>query len=269
VRSRGRTALAAGATIFLLAVLAASASPAPSRAPLRLVALGDATAYGRYLCGNCSTFVRQFAEALARSTHRDVRLSNLARSTLLDSDALRTLLASDPKVRARVARANAVTITVGHDDKPWVSTTDSCDGPVTYPATNWSVFDEQCLGDNVDHYEANLGAILTLVRRLRHGRQTLIRLTIDYNDLIGRRGLSRRGVDVSQELGEYYAFATCEAALRFRADCIDVLHAFNGESGFQAAGRFLARDHAHPNARGHREIARLMIRDGFGPFRRR
>ena len=268
VRSGGKTALAAGATIVLLA-LASSTGSAGTRSTLRLVALGDSVAYGRYYCGGCSTFVRRFAGALAQSTGRSVRLQNLARPTRLDSDALRTQLASDPNVRAAVAQADAITITVGHDDKPWVSTTDSCDGAATYPAINWSVYDEECLGANVDHYEANLGSILTLVRELRHGKPTLIRLTIDYNDLIGRTGLPKRGAALSQELGEYYAFATCEAALRFRADCIDVLHTFNGLSGMRPARQFLARDHTHPNGRGHLAIARLMIRDGFGPFRQR
>jgi lysophospholipase L1-like esterase len=266
VRSGGKTALAAGATIALLA-LAASTGSATTRPALRLVALGDSVAYGRYYCGGCSTFARRFAVALAQSTGRSVRLQNLAKATRLDSDALRVQLQSDPKVRAAIARADAVTITVGHDDKPWVSTTDSCDGTATYPTIDWSVYDEECLGANVDHYESNLGSILTLVRELRHGKPTLIRLTIDYNDLIGRSGLAKRGVAVSQELGEYYAFATCEAALRFRADCIDVLHTFNALSGTRPARRFLARDHTHPNGRGHLAIARLMIRDGFGPFR--
>lgn len=269
MRSRGRTALAAGATVILFAALAASSTSAPVSAPLRLVALGDSTAYGRYYCGGCSTFVHQFALALARSSRRSVRLENLSRPTPLDSDGLRALLESNPSVRAAVARADAVTITVGHDDKPWVSSTDSCDGRATYPGTDWTSYDEECLGENVDHYEANLGSILTLVHRLRQKKPTLIRLTIDYNDLIGRSGLPRRGAQVSQELADYYAFATCEAALRFRADCVDVLHAFNGESGFESAARFLARDHTHPNARGHRQIARLLVRDGFGPLQRR
>ena len=267
MRSGGKTALAAGATVILFA-LAASNGPARTRPPLLLVALGDSVAYGRYYCGGCPTFVRRFAFALERSMGRRVRIQNLARPARLDSDALRAQLESDTAVRAAVARASAVTITVGHYDKPWESQTDPCDGPAMYPSVKWAAYDDECLAEDVDRYETNLGAVLAIVRKLRQGKPTLIRATIDYNDLIGRSGLSREAATVSQGLAEDYAVATCEIVLSFHADCVDVLHAFNGLSGLESPRRFLARDHAHPNARGHREIARLMIRDGFGPLRR-
>jgi lysophospholipase L1-like esterase len=267
VRSGGKTALAAGASIVLFALAAATGS-ARARPPLLLVALGDSTAYGRYECGGCRTFVRRFAAALAHSSGRRVRVENLARPTPLESGALRAQLEANGPMRAAVARARAVMVIVGHDDKPWRSSSDSCDGPAVYPDVDWSSYDS-CLGENVDRYETDLAAILALVRELRRGKPTLVRATIDYNDLIGRAELPRLGAEVSQELAEDYAFATCEAALRFRADCIDVLHAFNGLSGLRPAVRFLTRDRTHPNARGHRVIANLLVRAGFGALRRR
>jgi lysophospholipase L1-like esterase len=268
VRSWGTTALAAGAILVLLTVAAPTGS-ARARPPLLVVAIGDSISYGRYYCNGCSTFVRSFAHALGRSTSRRVRLQNLSRPVEVDSEGLRDELESNPAVRAVVARASALIVTVGHDEKPWVSSTDSCDGAARYPAIDWSVYDAECLGENVDAYEANLGAILGVVRDLRHGKRTLIRVMIDYNDLLGRRDLPHAGAEITQGLAQDYAFATCEAAVRFRADCIDVLHAFNGLSGFRPADRFLAHDHTHPNARGHQVIARLLIRAGFGPIARR
>lgn len=234
-----------------------------------MVAIGDSTAYGRYFCGGCTTFVRRFAQALDDSTARRVRLENLSHPKGIDTAGLLHELETSGTVRTTVARADAVTITVGHDDTPWASTTDDCDGPALYPAVDWPGYDGDCLNDNLARYTANLERILALVRDLRDGRRTLLRVTIPYNDLIGRRGLPRLGAEISQQLAEDYAINTCQAAIRYDADCIDVLHAFNGLSGFESPARFLARDHVHPNARGHLRIAQLLIRDGFAPFRRR
>jgi lysophospholipase L1-like esterase len=268
VRSRGKTALAAGAILAFLAVPAGGRST-PARTPLLLVALGDSTAYGRTYCGGCTTFVRRFARALDTSTRRRVRIENLAEPHGLDSAGLLRELRSDSAIRAVVARADAVTITVGHDDTPWESASDDCDGPATYPLVDWDGYGGDCLNDNLNRYSTNLESILALVRDLRGGKRTLVRVTIPYNDLIGRRALPRLGAEISQQLAEDYAVSTCQAAIRYAADCIDVLHLFNGLSGFRPANRFLARDHTNPNARGHLAIAHLLIRAGFAPFRRR
>lgn len=268
MRSVGATALAAGAT---LALLAASAAPSPARPrpPLTVVALGDSSAYGRYTCGNCRTFVRRFAQALGQRTKRRVRVQNLARPARIDSAALRAQVDTYPEIRTAVARANAVIVTVGRDDKPWVSTTDSCDGAATFPNVDWERYDDECLAANSERYELNIRAILAAIRNLRGGKRTLIRLTIPYNELLGTRGLSADGAAVSAEVAEDYASATCEAGLRRRASCVDVLHAFNGLGGRRSAKRLLARDHTNPNARGHRVIARLLVQDGFAPLARR
>jgi lysophospholipase L1-like esterase len=267
VRSLGATALAAGATLVLLAV-AASAAPASPR-PLLLVAIGDSTAYGRYYCNNCTTFVRRSAHALAATTNRRVRVQNLADPGRVDSAALRARLENDERLRAAVAAANVVIVTVGRDDKPWASSTDSCDGAATYPSVDWSSYEVVCLAEDTERYETNLDAILGLIRDRRDSRRTAIRVTIAYNELIGRSQLSRAGAAVTTSLAEDYAVSTCEVALRHKADCVDILHAFNGLSGLRNAKRLLARDHTHPNARGHRLIARLLVRDGFAPLARR
>jgi lysophospholipase L1-like esterase len=101
---------------------------------------------------------------------------------------------------------------------------------------------------------------------VRGHKLTLIRITDDYNDVIGDRAAPPAATPASKRVVDAFAARTCAVAKAHKADCIGTYHAFNGPDGLRNAGPLLASDHTHPNAAGHRLIARLLIADGFKPL---
>ena len=204
----------------------ATAMPRHQRS-LTLVALGDSIPAARPReCGGCTGYVTLYGRALARATGRRVAVDNRAVPGSTSSD-LRVALAGDESLRVAVARANAVVITTGHNDR-----------------------DAGALGRNLDD-------VLTEIEVLRRGQPTLVRVTNFYDD----GGRPRRAIAL-------YSRVICSVARRHRVPCADVHRLFNGASGVRAPGALLARDHVHPSGRGHRAIARALVRLGFAPFSR-
>jgi lysophospholipase L1-like esterase len=231
------------------------------------IAIGDSLPYGRGDCGGCPTFIELFGKAMARATGTQVAVRNLSEHTGIDSRFLRHELATSPTLRSTVAGADAITVTIGHNDTPWNSDTDACDG-ASFNNPGWSSYKGVCLSRNVARYGANLDSILKQIRALRHGRPTLIRVTDDYDDLIGDPSVPKSAYAAAKRVVDAYAARTCTAARAYQAVCIDTYHAFNGPTGTRAADALLAKDHTHPNARGHRLIAALLARAGFLPLHR-
>jgi lysophospholipase L1-like esterase len=259
-----RVGLAAAASALALTT---AAVPAP-QTRLQLVAIGDSLPYGQYDCGNCATFVDLFGRDLARATTRQVEVHNLSEHTGIDSRDLRRQLASSATMRREVAGADAITVTIGHNDPPWNSTDDPCDGLDGYPNADWSVYDASCLAKMAPVFKANLNAILRTIRALRHGKPTLLRVTDDYDDLIGDPKFDAADAPLVKRFFDRYSSIACRLARTSSGICIDTYHAFNGPSGTRDAGPLLGPDHTHPNPAGHRLIARLLERAGYRPLRR-
>lgn len=258
------------ASLGVIAALALSA-PAPSHGratgTLHLVAIGDSLPYGQADCGYCATFVDLFGKALARATGRPVVVTNLSEHTGIDSADLRAELGRSTRLRAAVEGADAVTVTIGHNDPPWNSSDDPCDGPAGYPDPDWTRYDAACLSATAASYKRNIQGILRAVRSLRAGKPTLLRVTNDYDDLIGDPQIPVSSYPIAEKFLDTYSALTCRMARMYKAICVDTYHAFNGPDGTRDAGQLLAGDHTHPNPRGHRLIARLLERAGFAPLR--
>jgi lysophospholipase L1-like esterase len=134
------------------------ASGSSQRKPLTLVALGDSIPAARpHECDGCTGFVTLYARALARATGTQVRVSNRAVPGATSTD-LHAEAAGDESL----ARADAVLVTIGHNDH-----------------------DAARAGRNVD-------AVLTEIDRLRHGRPTLVRVTNVYADAANPSARVRR-----------------------------------------------------------------------------
>lgn len=232
---------------------------------LHVIAIGDSLPYGQADCGGCPTFIQLFGRALAHATGAQVVVRNLSEHTGIDSAYLRHELSTSPTLRSAIAGADAITVTIGHNDPPWSSATDPCDGKGGYPSADWSKYNNDCLTHNVERYGANLESILKQIRTLRHGKPTLLRVTDDYDDLIGDPQVPKSAYSTAKRFVDAYAARTCTIAKTQHAVCIDTYHAFNGPSGSGDAGALLADDHTHPNARGHRLIAALLVRARFLP----
>jgi lysophospholipase L1-like esterase len=200
------------------------AAAVPRSRSLTLVALGDSIPAARPReCDGCTGYVTLYARALSRATGKHVEIDNRAVPGSTSSD-LRVAVAGDESLRVALARADAVLITTGHNDTPWVR------------------------GDGgAERLGANLDAVLTAIDVLRRGLPTLVRVTTFYDDIGG--GRSRRVVTL-------YGRVICSVATRHRVPCADI----------RPVRELLARDHVHPSPRGHRAIARALVRLGFAPL---
>lgn len=235
------------------------ASAASAHYRWHLVALGDSIPFGQHFCGNCATFDDLYAAHLRSSAHANVTVENLSQDTEITSgDLRREITGADAPMRSAVAQANIVTVSVGHNDTPWNTSTDPCDGHRGGPTANWASYHGSCLAKTARHYGANLAAILTAVNKLRAGKPTLVLVTNDYDDIIGDPTVPAS--DDHWVVGVVNAFAhtTCRIAAELHAVCIDTYHAFNGANGRGDATPLLEGDHTHPNESGHQLIAHLL-----------
>jgi YVTN family beta-propeller protein len=157
--------------------------------------------------------------------------------------------------RTNLASADLITVTIGNNDLA------PCDFT---PAT-----DDACEAA-IRQLEVNLKATLFVIKKLRHGRRTALRVTDYFNSAIGDPAAPPGEAfqqDFAEKLGEQNA-AICSAASAAGAVCVDLIRPFNGPSGSEPANPFLMSDHTHPNAEGQGKIAKAIAAVGFAPIRR-
>lgn len=138
-------------------------------------------------------------------------------------------------MRRAVADADIVTVSVGHNDTPWNTDTDPCDGHKGYPNAGWATYRGTCLAKTVAGYGRNLATVLTGIATLRAGRPTLILVTNGYDDIIGDPAVPASVDPIASRVVTDFARTTCRIAPRHQAICIDTYHAFNGADGKDAA----------------------------------
>ena len=63
----------------------------------------------------------------------------------IDSAQLLAQLHGDSSLRAELAKADIITVTIGHNDTPWVSDDDPCDGSQSHDHANWSKYTRACV----------------------------------------------------------------------------------------------------------------------------
>lgn len=233
-------------------------SSAPSKPRFHLVALGDSIPFGKHFCGDCATFVDLYATNLERQTGAPVTTQNLSQDTEITSSDLAREIGTDSSMREAVADADVVTVSVGHNDTPWNTGSDPCDGHKGYPNAGWTTYHGTCLAKTVAEYGRNLATVLTGIATLRAGKPTLILVTNDYDDIIGDPAVPASVDPIVIRVVTDFARTTCRIAVQHQAMCIDTYHAFNGPAGKNAATRLLESDHTHPNEAGHQLIAHLL-----------
>ncbi len=263
------TAVAAAPAAEPVPAAAAEELPAAVPRTWRLVALGDSIPYGGRYCGSCTPYPVLLGAALAHASGHPVAVTDLGIPGLTTAELAANLrLRTD--VRRAVAAADVVTITIGHNDTPWNSRHDSCDGARAwfgpYRDALWSSYTGPCLTVEANALRARLGSVLATVRALRGSRPTLIEVTTDWNQVIGKPGVTALARGASKAVLDRFAAVTCAAAKAAAARCGDVYHAFNGTTGTLSAGTFLATDHDHASAKGHRVISTLLARFGYAPL---
>jgi hypothetical protein len=116
----------------------------------------------------------------------------------------------------------------------------------------------------------NVSATLAAIAALRKGRPTAIRVTNDYNDLIGYNGqigdpaTPRSAYLAVKHAVDLFAAISCRLAAQYHAVCADTYHAFNGPHGLRDAGPLLAPDHTRCSGAALRELFPPAQRQGRG-----
>lgn len=228
---------------------------------MSLVGIGDSIPGAGGDCDQrCDSYVVLLADAATVALGQDVSVTNLGANTSVTAQALAATVHTDEDVRATIAAAEIIVITVGFND--W-------EGPCSWQGK------EGCTTRGTATVSRNLGAILDDIVELRAGQPTAIRVTNYYNYSIGNPGaLAAWGVPAGEEqaFAEFYASALaeldtaiCEAAEEHDALCVDLVVPFNGADGSTDAGDLLGGDHLHPSQKGHQLIADAVAAAGFAP----
>ena len=265
MRSTLRLLLACSAALLVFTSGATGASRS-----LTLVALGDSIPYGKD-CRGCTGYVALYARAASRALAVPVKVDNRAEHNNLDSMRLLAEIQRSSSLRAALRRADIVTLTIGHNDTPWASNTDPCDGADSDTndnnAIDWASYTGPCLVTATAELGSNVSGILAEIKRLRAGKPTAIRVTNFHNDNYGDPTMPRVVDRPTKAVVDAFAEAICRAAAHAKIPCADVYHAFNGPSGTRFDGSYVAADHVHPNQRGHALIASLLANFGYAPLR--
>jgi lysophospholipase L1-like esterase len=220
--------------------------PAPGHAVV--VGLGDSVPAGS-AC-HCVDFVRLYARELPAVDGGPATARNLGKPGSTSADLLRSLHEHSAIARA-VAGATIVLVTTGANDL----------GPVRRRHRR-SGCGSDCWHDAVAQVGRNIAGIVDAIEHLRAGRSTLVLVT-DYWNVFPDGSVARR------EFGEAYLrwsdrltadsnAAICAGARSAGARCVDLYAPFKGNGGIDPT-TLLAGDGDHPNARGHRLIARTLL----------
>lgn len=228
-------------------------SPSPGQARrtgLRVVALGDSVTAGS-VCG-CDAFPVVYARLLSRQQGRPVQVDNLGIGGLGSAGMLHQL-GQAPTARA-VAAADVVLVTIGANDfsdHKGDITQDACERPGS----------GDCVTDELDAMRRRVVEALTRIRRIRAGAPTRVLVTGYWNVFedgrVARQSYSSAGLAATLDLT-----VRANARLRRAADAsgatyVDLLGPFRQAPG--DVTQLLAGDGDHPNAEGHRLIARTLL----------
>lgn len=268
-------AIAMALMLGSLAVGRAEAGIASNHAKrtLHLVAIGDSIPYGGTDCNNCRTFVDLYAARAARDLRVHVATQNLSQHDNLTTARLKDELARSSALRRAIASADVILVSIGFNDTPWNSLDDSCDANHGWPDgvldADWTIYTGPCLQVEVQKYRSNLSAVFAELRALRKGKRTLIRLAAQYNDIVSTSDSSvpRQGFEPSVVVDQAFSKAACSVAKAHGARCADIGRAFNGPDGHRGAFPLLGPDTTHPNAAGHKLIAKELAKLGYRPLR--
>ena len=214
---------------------------------VRVVALGDSVTSG-HNC-DCSAFPQMYGDLLHDRSGAPVIVNNLGVAGI-DSNGLLQLLdqRNSPAERATAA-ANVVLITIGandfgdhHDDV----TSGQCTG--------------DCVSDEFEQLQVNLGKILHRIHVLRANLPTTILMTGYWNVFkdgdVAERQYTPSGRIASDQLTVRTNAAIAAAAGADDATYVDIYAPFENSSDITS---LLASDGDHPNAAGHALIARTLL----------
>ena len=230
----------------------------PARHPtrgLRVVAFGDSVPSG-YAC-DCRPFPEIYGSLLSAATGRPVRVANRAINGLTTSGLLSQLRSND--VQDAVRRSDVVLVTIGANDFG-----DRHDQVVENRCGRRGT---ECVRDDLMSMRAHLTSVLARIESLRHGSPTTVLVTGYWNVFqdgdvalaaYGESGL-RASLRLTRRANAEIRSVASDAGARY----VDIYHPF--ESAGRDVTTLLAPDGDHPDAAGHRLIARTLLRAERSP----
>jgi lysophospholipase L1-like esterase len=229
-------------------------TPAQRASPgLQVVAFGDSVASG-YAC-RCRPFPEIYGSLLSAATRESVRVDNRAVSGLHTSGLLAQLRSGD--VQDAVRGSDVVLVTIGANDFG-----DHHDQVV---ADQCGRSGTECVRDDLASMRANLAAVLAKIGSLRRGRPGDVLVTGYWNVFQdGRVALAaygRSGLRASLRLTRHVNAEIRAVATHAGARYVDIYRPF--EDAGRDVTSLLAPDGDHPDAAGHRLIARRLMRAGL------
>lgn len=245
-----------------------TSSPTASALPLSLVAIGDSIPFNSEDdCPNCTAFVYQYGDALAKATGREVRPNNLSDHTGL---TLPRLLDNLDSLSKDLAAADAIIVGIAHNSIE-LGTETPCGSPLD-PATgalqDWSKVDQACATRSAAASRPGYDALFTKVAAQRAGKPTILIALNKYNDWVGASSLNLTADQAKRTVLIHDAWSAmiCDSAKAHKFSCADIYHAFNGPTGEKPSGDLLADDYTHPSQKGNDEIAKVLVSLGFAPL---
>ena len=241
-------------------VASPSSAGTPSWSALSVTALGDSVTAGSHC--DCTPFPEVYAAGLQRRYATPVQIANDGISGQTSADVL-VELRRDRAVRADVARAEVVVLTIGANDF----------GPA-YAAVTGGICgtDDRlaCERPALATLADRLPAILARITALRDQRPTAVLVTGYWNVFedgdVAAAGMTSRGRQTSDQLTRTANAVIESAARRAGVHYVDLYAPFKGELAEKDPTSLLADDGDHPNAAGHRLIARTLLAAGLVPL---
>lgn len=250
----------------------ASVPPSVAAEALSVVAIGDSIPFNDSAdCPGCIGFVNSFADALEADAGEPVEASNWSRHDGARTVDIQEQLASDERLRARLAEADVIVMSVGFNDQPPFADDHEGCPPAVSDATSLADVILAAAGTN----QACVDGVVPIIRsqiadvfaRLREvAPDAAIATLTAYDSWRGWPELESADPATLEALhaAETYWFqqwnaALCEEAEAAGAVCIDVYGAFNGADGTDPAGELLADDYTHPSQAGNDAIRDLLL----------